>query len=90
MSNEKNNFNTVNDSNCIITPGDAKIVEETHYFLNADKSKDILRSLELIFDGFLSSENSDDKTLRTDCLYHYTLTRDFISELIINQNKTAA
>ena len=60
MSNRENNFNAVNHSSRINTPDNAKIVKETHYFLKSDNPKDVLESLELIFDGFLSSEFSDD------------------------------
>ena len=89
MQKPENNFNAVNHSTRIITPGDAKIVEETNFFLNADNPKAVLSSLELIFNAFLMSESSEDLEIRTNCLYHYNLMRDFVKNLIINQNKTA-
>ena len=68
------------------TPSDAKIVKETNFFLNADNPKAVLSSLELIFNAFLSSEDSDDQEIRTNCLYHYNLMRDFVKNLIDENN----
>lgn len=82
MSDREKNFNAVNYSSRIITPSDATIVKEANNFLNADNPEEVLESLDLIFNGFLTSEFSDDQEIRSNCLYRYNLTRNFLGYLV--------
>ena len=81
MSNEKNNFNTSNDSTRILTPNDASIVNIINDFLLTDEPKSIIKSIDLMFEGFLMSENAEHTETRSTALYHYNTVKDLLINL---------
>ena len=81
MRNKKNNFNTVKESTCILTPKDASIFKTTKSLLLTDEPKSIIHSVDLLFNGFLMSELAEGQETRTEVLYHYNVVKEFLTNL---------
>lgn len=81
MRKPEKNLNTSIQNTCDLTPKDATILKTTKSFLLDIKDENIINSFDLMFQGFLMSENAEGTESRSEALYHYNIMKEFLTNL---------